>query len=475
MISVTLCLVMIATAFSVTNSKAAPANNPTYDTKKPLCYTFSFLEPVAQEKTVLNKAYSTIQLTGCMGLGKDAGAPTLPVKFVQMLLPPMTTVDSIVATGTPMKVQLRGVDLIAKPILPYQSEVPLNDPLPETLVADSDLYASSSPYPSVTMNNYDIGYSHGYAILDFSLNPVQYLPKSGELYYFPKMTVTINLRSTGEVNMFFANNPDDERYVQSLVSNPEMAALYSGLPTSHYQGGLCNPRDHYDYVIITTTQGGLDHWDIGGTLVYNWDSLIAAHAADGLTSTVVTIQSINANPAYWNTSSALFNDSQAHIRNFCRDAYLDWDTRYVLIAGDAPYIPARQLYYSYEGNVDSDIYWSNLDKTFNQDHDSQWGEEGDRGFDLYAELYIGRIVCDQPQDVSNWLTKNFYYMDSMDYEYLNNAGFYGGDSTWNTQGDDFVDYGAIKTTTNYLGPNPGAHGAYPLGLGCSTGLRPGMQ
>lgn len=157
--SVTICMVMIVTAFSVTNSKATSVNNLTYNADNPLCYTFTFKEPAVLEKTVLGSTYSTIDMAGCIGLGKDQGAPTLPVKFVQMLLPPMTTVDSIVATGTPVKVQLRGADLIANPIFPYQNEVTLNDPLPQQLVVKSDLYASSTPYPTMTINSFDIGFS----------------------------------------------------------------------------------------------------------------------------------------------------------------------------------------------------------------------------------------------------------------------------------------------------------------------------
>jgi hypothetical protein len=461
LISVTLCVVMIITAFSVTIGKSNPVNQ--------LQYTFSFQEPGVQGKTVDNAQYSTIQLSGCLGLGKQAGAPTMPVKFVQMLLPPMTTVDTIVVTGTPVELQPSGFNLTAQPIFPYQNEVPLNSPKPDHLEINSNIYSSASMYPAETINDYHIGYSHGYAIVDFSLNPVQYIPKNGQLYYYPDMTVTINLKQTGYQNQFFANNPEDERYVQSLVSNPEIASLYDGLPTFEYPGGLCDPSQHYDYVIITTTQNGLDYWDTSDSTPYNWQSLITFHDADGLSSTVVTVQDINACTDYQN-SDPLFNDQPAHIREFCKDAYEDWGTRYILIGGDAPYISARLLSYSYEGPVDSDIYWCNLDNTFNADHDSSWGEEGDLGFDAYSEMYIGRIVCDEPQDVSNWLTKNFYYGDSTDFEYLNNAAFYGGDSTWNAQGDDFVDYGAIKTTTNYLGPNPGAHGAYPTWLGMQYGF-----
>jgi len=121
-------------------------------------------------------------------------------------------------------------------------------------------------------------------------------------------------------------------------------------------------------------------------------------------------------------------------------------------------------------NVDSDIYWSNLDNTFNGDHDSSWGEEGDSGFDLYAELFIGRITCDTLQDVSNWMTKSFYYADATDGDYLENAAFYGGDTTWQCEGDDFIDYSAIKGTDNWLGPSPGAHGKYPTWLGFQYGF-----
>jgi len=320
-------------------------------------------------------------------------------------------------------------------------------------------------------NDYQISYSHGYAILDFSLNPLQYNPKDGTLVCYSQMTVIINLQDTNYVDQFFSNNPSDEAYVKTLVSNPDITNLYqtADLPTFEYPGGLCDPSQHFDYVIITTTQNGLDYWDIGGTLHYNWNSLIAKHNGDGLSSTVVTVQQINACSDYFNATS-LFNGSQAHIREFCKDAYQDWETRYVLIAGDADTIPARQLYYQFEGNVDSDLYWSNLDNDFNSDHDSQWGEAGDSGFDVYSEIYIGRITCDVPQDVSNWLTKSFYYADSLDSNYFDNAAFYGGDTGWPTEGDDLIDYSAIKGTNNWLGPSPGANGPFPTWAGFQYGF-----
>jgi len=188
---------------------------------------------------------------------------------------------------------------------------------------------------------------------------------------------------------------------------------------------------------------------------------------------LVTIQDINACPDYYNSDS-LFNDTAAHIREFCKDAYQDWGTDYIFVGGDDEWIPARHMKYEYEGNVDSDLYWSNLHKTFNDDHDALWGEEGDLGFDLYSELFIGRITCDTPQDVSNWMTKSFYYADNGDIDYLENAAFYGGETGWLCGGDDFIDHGAIKGTDSWLGPggvpSPGTHGPYPSWLGFLFGF-----
>ncbi|HVQ00882.1 MAG TPA: C25 family cysteine peptidase [Candidatus Thermoplasmatota archaeon] len=473
-IAVILCILMVMTAFTTATNASVKQElrTPTQATVDHLSYTYAFQEPTIISTSVCNSLYSKIDMAGCIGLGKQAGNPTMPVKFIQLLLPPLTTVDSITVTGNPVQLQLKGIDLTTQPIFPYQNEIPLNSPLPQEIEINKETYASTSLYPSETYGDYHIGYSHGYAIMDFSLNPVQYIPKAGQLFYYPELAVKINLRYTGYENQFFANNPEDEVYVKSLVSNPEIASLYNGLPTFHYaSGGLCDSRDHYDYVIVTSTRNGLDHWDIGGSLTYNWDSLIAEHAAQGLTSTEVLIEDINANPTYWNDSYyPLFNDTPAHLREFCKDAYQNWGTRYVLIAGDNGPLPARLMDSGGEYGVDADIYFSNLDKNFNANHNSHWGEENDLGFDPYAELYVGRVVCEKPQDVSNWLTKSFFYADSADSDYLDNAAFYGGDMGWDCQGDDFVDFSAVKTTTNWLGPHPGDHGAYPDWLGMQYGF-----
>lgn len=453
-IGVAICVLLLSTSLATAIVKPFHSGEQLLSGQTELTYTWGFVEPGFQTISAEGSEYTLIHMPGCIAGGMEIGAPQMPMQMIQLLLPPKTTATGISVSGTPVVIS-QPVDLTAKPVLPYQKSVPFGSEEPQVFVKNLDMYSSDQLYPSKVYTDYSIGHSHGYNIISFGLSPLQYSPSSGVLMFYPSMTVTIELENTGYVNEFFRNNPSDQAYVKTLVSNPEIAAYYQtgDLPVFEYPGGLCDPTDQYDYVIVTTTQNGLDDWDIGGTLTYNWESLMQKHNGDGLACTLVTKQDILACPDYYNPV-ALFNDSQARIREFCRDAYEDWGLSYVLIAGDSDTMPARLMSSGGESNVDSDLYWSNLDNTFNNDNDNSWGEEGDSGFDTYAELFIGRITCDTPQDVSNWLTKSFYYADSAEWEYLENTGFFGGDTGWNCQGDDFMDYSAIKGTNEWLGPSP---------------------
>jgi hypothetical protein len=458
-------LASMATAIAVNGTNKTPVNS-----NEVLSYTFLFAEPNTRATFENNHDYTLLEMKGCLAIGKSAGEPMMPIKPISLLLPPMKTVKDIRITGNPVEYPIN--DLVDKPIFPYQNPVPFGE-TPGDFVVNTNVYSSTSTYPGDLHDEYQIGYSHGYTILSMNLHPVQYKPAQGTVEYYPEMTVTIELKDTSEMNHFFQNNPEDRAWVKNLVSNTNVLDMYtSDLPTFSYPGGLCDPSGHYDYVIITTTYNSLNYWDTSSTLPYNWVSLMNYHrTADGLSCTLVTIQDINACTDYQN-SNPLFNDQQAHIREFCKDAYQDWETRYILIGGDGEsnYIPARLMDTAYETDIDADIYWSNLDNNFNADLDNYWGEEGDSGFDLYAEMYIGRLTCDEPKDVSNWITKDLYYGTSMDIDYLNNTAFYGGDTTWQCEGDDFMDYSAVKGTDDWLGPQPHHDGPFPSWVGFQFGF-----
>ena len=419
-----------------------------------LSYTFSFSPPKVCSLETSDDMFSIIEVSGCIELGQQPGGPFLPIRFIQVLLPPFAQVDSILVTGTPVELRRSGFDLSRNPIFPMQEVNPFDARSTSDFRLNQEVYCSHHLYPTLPYQTYHIGASHGYTILDMGLCPVQLIPVEGRVFYYLNLTVSITLREKGSLNPLFRGTSEDEAWVKALVCNPEMATRYASLPAVEYPGGLCDPSDQYDYVIITTEQNSLDHWDTSESTPYNWESLMQRHFTEGLSCTLVTTQEINACPDYYN-ATLLFNDSQAHIREFCKDAYQDWGTQYVLLGADAEFIPARLMSNEYEYNVDSDLYWSNLDNSFNADHDSLWGEEGDSGFDAYSELFIGRIPCDIPLDVSNWLTKSFSYADSVNPDSLENGGFFAANISWGIQGDDIIDFAAIKGTDGWLGSDPG--------------------
>jgi hypothetical protein len=350
---------------------------------------------------------------------------------------------------------MQGFDLMAEPIVPSQPPVPIGYAAPTELSFDETAYISQEPLPGTLYGDVKVGSSRGYSILTLNVYPVKYVPALGKLYYYPEMRVEVNLRNTGEVNRFFRHdNQEDREWVESLVANAEVSRTYDRAPRVEYPGGLCDPDDNgglgYDYVIICR-QLILDF-----EAVYNWDDLMAMKESQGLEATKIAVETILDCPDYENPDP-LFNDTPARIREFLKDAYQDWGLKYVLIGGDqdgTAAVERRLLDYYYESDCESDLYWSNLDLSFNADEDSNWGEEGDNGFDLYSELWIGSVPCDTGDDVSNWLTKSFYYQNDYTLDYLENAAFYGGDTGWECQGDDFVDYSAIYGYDYWPGPIP---------------------
>ena len=68
------------------------------------------------------------------------------------------------------------------------------------------------------------------------------------------------------------------------------------------------------------------------------------------------------------------------------------------------------------------------------------------------------------------MTKSFYYLDHNEMDYLDNAAFYGGNTGWNCEGDDFMDFSAIKGTNDWLGPIPHSDGPWPTWLGFLYGF-----
>ncbi|HKQ57260.1 MAG TPA: C25 family cysteine peptidase [Candidatus Eisenbacteria bacterium] len=120
-------------------------------------------------------------------------------------------------------------------------------------------------------------------------------------------------------------------------------------------------------------------------------------------------------------------DDADRVRQFIRDAYARWGTKWVLLGGDTDVIPHRTIYTTFFSgeNIPCDMYFSCLDGNWNADGDSTYGEgyfspqkTGDNA-DLFPEVYVGRAPVSTVADVQLFVNKNFQYTRTPvgDYEH----------------------------------------------------------
>jgi hypothetical protein len=293
-------------------------------------------------------------------------------------------------------------------------------PLPKP---DVGIYSSSGMFPGKFFTEVGSYCFRGYEILVLKLQPVQYIPASGELFYYPDLTVNVKTEADASDNSLFRGLEKDKEEAMKKVDNPEVADTYPS--ESEY-----SPLDiQYNLVIITSE-----------SLKDDFVPLKEFHDAEGTKTLIYTVEAIITDPDYWVTGKwgdanpdnpfietpvtdniELFNDTQAKIRNFIRYAYTILGIEYVLLGGDNDTIPARDLaiWYQYGGDhytiIPSDLYFTCLDGPFNSNCNEYWGEvkdgENSGDVDLSAEVYVGRACTDDATEVQNFVGKSIAYMN----------------------------------------------------------------
>ncbi len=250
------------------------------------------------------------------------------------------------------------------------------------------------------------------------------------MYYYDKISLSIQTTESAYKNIL--QKFDDREKIVNIVENPEMISSYPDEDSGSFNPGSAD----YEYVIITTE----DLKNASGN--YTFYDLIDKRINDGLTCNIKTVEDI-----YQEYTGV---DNQEKIRNFIKDAYLNWNTKWVLIGGDVEKVPIRYLYdidgvEADEERITSDVYYQCLDGDYNYDKDGNWGEEydgvnGDK-IDLLAEIYIGRAPVDDENDISAFVEKTLSYenTDWFDDPYVQNV-LSCGENLWTGPGGDGSGY-----------------------------------
>jgi hypothetical protein len=374
--------------------------------------TYSFEEPVISR----SGQYFQINFEGARPFG-EPGKPTLPFYPVRLLLPPG---HSAVAIEYDFKspVELPG----SYQLLPQQEYRPVSAEKQAEFQKDEGTYSSKSPFPQGLQYNVHTHFMNGHSIAVSSFTPVSYVPAYGKVTYFREVHVTIHTAPDQKAVEAMENlqySSSSQSRIMKYCQNPGNIDAYSNRSNPSRDG-------EYMYLVITSD-------DFASEL----DTLISFYYDRGITARCYTLNYID--------TAATGNDMQEKMRNFIIDEYQDNGIQYVLLGGDDGVVPYRGFYcyvdsgpgYS-DSNIPSDIYFSALDGTWDDDGDGVWGEPGED--DLLPEVAVGRLTFGDTTELHNMLHKTMKYQSNPVITDLNQplmAGehLYNNPETW---GSDYL-------------------------------------
>ncbi len=314
----------------------------------------------------------------------EPGYPLLPQVPINILIPPD-------AAGSEVEIIVREKKeiILNKKVYPAQTPRPISikDNLPfET--PDEVVYSLSTEYPFSFATEVVTGTKSGWRICSFVINPVRYLPAENRLIFYNKLTYRLHY-DAGKITPVPITPSQSELFikeVRSIVENPEDATNYSP-PVRHSD----NPD--IDYVIITTN-----------ALSTYWDNFKTWKTKKGFYTEVKTTE--------WINSTYPGRDLQEKIRNFIIDYFQNQGLKYVLLAGDNSVVPcrrARAVVGSNTGNIPCDLYFADLQWSWDGDRDNIFGEAGEDTVDFLADLYVGRASVENQTEINTFINKVLTY------------------------------------------------------------------
>jgi hypothetical protein len=111
-------------------------------------------------------------------------------------------------------------------------------------------------------------------------------------------------------------------------------------------------------------------------------------------------------------ASSSGRDDQEKFRNFIKQAYSEWGTTHVLLAGDNEQIPCRLCWVEvspeYRDWIPTELYYSALDGDWDRDADGQFGEPED-SVDLIPDVLLGRLPLATPAEMQAFADRFLIY------------------------------------------------------------------
>ena len=317
----------------------------------------------------------------------EPSAPMLPVKSFSLAIPTGAEVKDIKVAYS-KKRDLRG-DF---DIFPVQKPIPISKSSQTKFTSkDPSIYSSSKQFPGKLFEYAGEGNLRDQRILSVNVYPLQYNPAGKKLTFYEDIEIEVTYAHDGSQSSKSEKAGSDEfaSMAKKIVSNPEDVEMSSVAPEE--ATGLL-PPENVEHVIITSDA-------LKGEF-----QVLADHKTNrGVSSKVVTLE--------WITSNYDGIDNQEKIRNFIKDARASWNTVWVLLGGDTDVVPHRMAYSNFQSvneYIPTDLYYADLDGSWNADGDSVYGETTD-DVDLYPDVFLGRAPVNTITEANIFVSKTKAY------------------------------------------------------------------
>ncbi|NCD41087.1 MAG: T9SS type A sorting domain-containing protein [Bacteroidia bacterium] len=345
------------------------------------------------------------------------GEPVLPYQMVSLLLPAGHEAINI-------RVEYAGETILPGTFIlaPKQPSRPLSKPGENNFSINELCYASDRAYPEQGHGLLSTSFLSGYAIANCAITPLKYNPAKKTVSYYTEVHVTIETapgKASRQALRFLRDEKAAIEKINPLVHNKEMTQQYPVKDTKN--------NDNYQNLILCPQQFAAD-----------FETLSALYLTQGLQTQIVSLEEIY--------SSVNGQDNQEKIRNFIIQEYTTHGITHVLLGGDVELFPYRGFYCSVQSsslyedyNIPSDLYYSALDGTWDDNGNGVWGEIGED--DLLPEVAVARFPFNTTTELQHMLHKTTEYQNNpvageLNKPLLAGEDLYSDPQTW---GADYLD------------------------------------
>lgn len=368
------------------------------------------------------RGYDSVRMSGLENISV-VGAPQVPVKLINLIIPPGMDVDNISIVSNTQTLS-ESYNLI-----PVQPQIPTSeDWQPGPFIEPDSTYYNMPIYPPTSVEVLNYGYFDGNArIATIAIYPLQYMPQSKQIVLNSSIGFNLSFKASSQMAVYPSKRTSylQEKYnalLSNIVENPNDIQMYYSQPPA-----IDLSPTEADYVIVAPAE-----------LIPYFNDFMLWKAAKGLNIYAKSIEDIIAQ--YPDGDQVVpgglgIDDDAGSIRQYLFDQYSQHGLVYALLVGDNTNFPIRYGCARDNNNNDlnyvvpTDLYFSDLTGNWNVDGDGLFGEPTDDSPDCVGEIFVGRLLVPSlaqngGQFIENWTEKLITYEGNPGYGddlYLTNA------------------------------------------------------